>query len=107
MSLEALPFARAGCIGAKMHHPVPLITEEHHVFPLFLQARVFPDVDPDRPSTAHDRTRVNLCGNCHATVHVVIGAIMAGHGDLPKCPRILRKLARQAVDMFQNAQAHA
>lgn len=97
-----LPFASAGCVGAKLHKPVPLITELHHVFPVYLQARVWADVDPARPQTAHNKDRINLCGNCHASVHVLLDAMLAAK-TLPKAPRKLVTFAMRGLAAYHAA----
>jgi len=97
-----LPFATAGCIGAKVHRPKPLITEQHHIFPVYLQARVWSDVDPARPATAHTKDKVMLCGNCHATVHMVLDALLRDEVP-PKAPRKLVAIAKSGWDIYRAA----
>lgn len=100
---RTVPFAQAGCVGAKIHRPKPLVSELHHVFPLYLQARVWDDVNPDRPSTAHDTERVALCGNCHSTVHTVITDLVASRQAPPRVAPKLMAIAAEALELYRKA----
>jgi len=100
---RALPFAEHGCVGAKVHRPIPLITEQHHVFPVYLQARVWDDVDPARPSTAHVQEKALVCGNCHATIHVVITALIQGHQPPARVATKLMELAHRGMQLYGEA----
>ncbi len=48
------------CMGSTYHSPMPLLTERHHVFPMYLSALLGQPINP---------TRVPLCGTEHSTVH--------------------------------------
>lgn len=98
---RTVPFAEAGCILHKTHDPVPSTSELHHTFPVYLQARVWADVDPSKPATAHDKERVPVCGDGHTDTHRAIDAILAGR-PVPKGVGITeRALARQGVARFR------
>jgi hypothetical protein len=101
---RGLPFHTAGCVGAKVHRPMPLISELHHVFPLYLQARIWTDVDSLRPGTAHVKEFATLCGNCHATVHVVIASLLLQQHP-PHAPTKLTGLAYRAIELYAKAKA--
>ncbi len=49
------------CELYKYHAPVPVITQGHHVHPVFLQNRVYGQI--------RDNELKWLCGTCHDTVH--------------------------------------
>lgn len=98
--VRGLAFASFPCVGAGRHRPVPLITEQHHVFPLYLQARIWTDVDATRPSTAHVKEFANVCGNCHATVHVVLAAMLARTTPPAGVARKLVAIARRGFDAY-------
>jgi hypothetical protein len=71
-----LPFAKVGCVLHKRHDPDPSSSELHHVYPLYLQKQRWPDVDPQRPATAHDRERVPACPTGHVDIHRAIDALL-------------------------------
>ena len=55
------------CTGAAYHSPLPLWTERHHVYPMYLSALLgVPDVHLLRP----------LCANCHTRVHHVLAHLI-------------------------------
>ena len=49
------------CELAAYHAPAPVMTEGHHIHPVFLQNRVYGQI--------RDNELKYLCGNCHDAVH--------------------------------------
>jgi hypothetical protein len=102
--LKRAPYTVVGCSIHKTHKPTPNSSELHHVFPLGLQAKVWADVDNDRPSTAHDRDRVPLCGTGHTDVHVAIDALLAGRAKPRGIGVTELALAKEAVRLYNAAR---
>lgn len=98
------PFAKAGCTIHKTHKPTPASSELHHIFPLYLQARVWADVDPNRPSTARNKDRVAVCGTGHSDVHLAIDALLATKRTPRGVGRTERALADLALLRFSDAK---
>lgn len=93
-------FAAAGCVLHRTHAPTPASSELHHVFPLYLQARKFDDVDPNKPATAHDKERVPVCGTGHSDVHLAIDDMLAGRARRAGVGRTEQELALTAIARF-------
>jgi hypothetical protein len=81
--IRRLPFSMVGCIVHQIHLPVPAAVELHHVFPVYLQARIWKTVDPVHPSTARDKERIPVCGSGHTDIHMAIDALI-GKAKPPK-----------------------
>lgn len=101
---KKVPFAQFGCVLHRVHKPVPNRVELHHRFPLYLQAKVWQDVDPGKPATAHDKERIAVCEGGHSDVHIALNAMLLG---APK-PRAIgsaeRREAKVSADRYGNAQ---
>jgi hypothetical protein len=76
-------FRDFGCVLHRSHHPTPNRVELHHRFALYLQAKVWADVEPSRPGTAHDKERIPVCEGGHSDVHQAAAALLAGE-TMPK-----------------------
>lgn len=99
-----VPYAEYGCVLHRKHRPVPSRVELHHRFPMYLQAKVWLDVDPTKPATAHDKERIPVCEGGHSDVHVAINALILG-GPLPKgIGTAERKEARDASARYFTAR---
>jgi hypothetical protein len=105
--VRRLPFGTVGCALHRRHDPDPAASELHHKFPLYLQKRVWPDVDPSRPSTAHDRERVPVCGTGHSDVHLAIDALMEGAPRPIGVGRAEMAMAREAIARLDSANPTA
>lgn len=102
-AIRRVPFAKFPCVLHRNHRPVPSRSELHHRFPLYLQAKVWPDVDPSNPATAHDKERIPVCEGGHTDVHVAINAQLLG-APLPKgVGRAEKTEAAEAVRRFRAA----
>jgi hypothetical protein len=99
--VRRVPFAAGGCALHRRHDPDPASSELHHVFPLYLQARKWPDVDPARPASARDRERVPLCGTGHSDVHLAIDSERAGATRPRGVGRAELALAREAIRRYE------
>jgi hypothetical protein len=97
-----VPFKTFGCVLHRIHKPTPNRVELHHRFALYLQARVWPDVDPTRPQTARDTERIPVCEGGHTDVHVAINAILAG-APMPKGVGRAERLEAQETIARYNA----
>jgi hypothetical protein len=99
-----VPFREFPCVLHRSHKPVPSRTELHHRFPLYLQAKCWPDVDPDRPTSARDKERIPVCEGGHTDVHVAINALLLG-APLPKgVGRAEKTEAAEAVRRFRDSK---
>lgn len=102
--IARVPFNLYGCVLHKTHRPRPSRVELHHRFPMYLQAKVWLDVDPTKPATAHDKERIPVCEGGHSDVHVTINALILG-GPIPKgVGTTERKEARDAVSRYTTAR---
>ncbi len=63
-------FDERPCRCVKHHRPVPLITEQHHVFPAGVQEELFGRV--------RDRELLPLCASSHRNLHRVLDRLLAG-----------------------------
>jgi hypothetical protein len=98
-----VPFDKFPCVLHRTHRPRPHRAELHHRFALYLQARVWSDVDPNRPGTAHDTERIPVCEGGHTDVHVAINALLIG-APVPKGVGRAELLeARETVRRFTEA----
>ncbi len=91
------------CVAHRIHLPRPVLAELHHLFPLYLQHRVWASVDPMRPSTARVTERVPICPTGHSDVHAALDALLLGS----KVPRGVGRgelaLAKRAMEMYERA----
>lgn len=80
------------------HIPLVTRTQGHHVYPVYLQNRVFGKiVIPEL---------IWLCGNCHDSTHEWISWLLReAREPLPAPPPRARALASQTYDWFTAAQA--
>ncbi len=99
------PFAQVGCTLHKSHKPRPSTSELHHRFPVYLQAQVWPDVDPTRPGTAHVKDRIPVCSDGHNDVHVALNALIAKGPRHAGVGRAEQAEAKRAFDLFEAAKA--
>lgn len=77
---------------------VPSVTQAHHVFPVYLQHRLWGEV--------RDRTLLHLCGTCHDNVHAWLYWITGERAHpLPTPPARARLLAVKARDLYLTAAA--
>lgn len=76
----------------------PSVTQGHHVFPVYLQNRIYGRITI--PTLAY------LCGTCHDNVHAVLYALM-GERRLPDPmpPARARAMAQRAFDWYTEAVA--
>lgn len=104
-AIRRVSFKDFGCVLHRTHKPVPNRVELHHRFPLYLQAQVWPDVEPSRPSTAHDTERVPACEGGHTDIHITINAILVG-APMPKgAGRAEVAEAQEALRRYKDAAA--
>lgn len=77
------------------HHPVTVYNEQHHIFPEYLQKRVWGET--------RDKEKVSICATGHNTVHGAITAFL----DTGIWPRYAtgktRDLAKQAIIRYERA----
>ncbi len=84
--------SRLPCVMGKDHRPVPRFTELHHVFPMYLQKRVW--------GAVRDQTKEPTCGNHHTLVHEAIDHY-EGFGEWPKwCRGETRDMAERGWKMY-------
>lgn len=83
-----LPWEHAPCQCVKEHTPVPVLTEQHHVYPQGEQIKAHGSVT--------DQDRVALCSTGHHNVHAYIDATLAGK-PLPRINPYLRDVALRGV----------
>lgn len=69
------------CAIHSMHGPKPRITQLHHVFPIELQKRVWPDADRDGPLRA--KLVLPVCGTGHDNIHALIRLLEQHDGRWP------------------------
>lgn len=86
--ITMLPWEQAPCQCVKDHTPVPVLTEQHHVYPQAAQIAVYGRVV--------DQERVSLCSTGHHNVHAYIDATLAGK-PLPRINPHLRSVALRGV----------
>lgn len=83
-----LPWDRAPCRCVKEHTPVPVLTEQHHVYPQAEQIRAH--------GAVVDQERVSLCSTGHHNVHAYITATLDG-APVPRINAYLRDVALRGV----------
>lgn len=77
---------------------VPVITQGHHVYPVYLQNRVYGRIQ--------DPTLVFLCGTCHDSVHAWLYFLLGDRKrPLTTVPPRARALAQKAADWYWKAKA--
>lgn len=94
--ITMLPWHEAPCQCAKSHTPVPVLTEQHHVYPKSEQIKAHGSVT--------DQERVALCSTGHHNVHAYINATLAGK-PLPRINSYLRDVALRGVAKIQTGRA--
>lgn len=106
---QRAPFAQIGCAAHKHSKRSggdhPGFSEKHHIFPLSLQARVWPGVNRDEVGTIRDRQIVALCGNGHTDVHAGIDALLADKRMPPGVGLIEKQIAQSGVTRYKKALA--
>lgn len=90
------------CIVHKAHSPKQAISQLHHVFPIYLQQKVWPDATREHP---HVPLLIPVCGTGHDTIHYFIDLIQAAK-DLPGGRWNEKGWAIKAVMMFEKALAN-
>ena len=98
----------APCVVHPHHHPLAATRELHHVFPLELQKKIWPEVTRDDPATVHDKTLIAVCGTGHNNIHFALSALLADSGLLERPYAVDRgewALAQDALRRYQEAQS--
>lgn len=76
----------------------PCVTEGHHVYPQYLQQRVY--------GSTTDTTRVFLCSTCHDNVHAWLYWLLGERQKpSPEAPARAKALAVRAHTWYTEAQA--
>lgn len=79
------------------HNPITVINEGHHIFPQYLQIKVWGEV--------RDNRKANICATAHNTVHYGIEHYLA-NGVFPAHVRgKTRALAQLGIDRYHEALA--
>lgn len=102
--IKTAPFAKVGCVLHRIHIPRPMVSQMHHAFPKYLQARALGITEERLVVDARfDRTTIPVCGTDHDTLHHLIDAAL--RGDQPAGGRgAMRKWAQYAVNRFNVAK---
>lgn len=78
------------------HSPITIVNERHHIFPVYLQKRVWGE--------ERVNTRANICSTGHNTVHYAIDYYFK-HGSWPaNVVGKTRDLAQRAVALYEEAR---
>lgn len=93
--ITTLPWLEAPCQCVTGHTPVPVLTEQHHVYPQGEQIKVYGRVV--------DQERVPLCSTGHHNVHVYITAVL-NQKPLPRINPYLRDVALRGVAKIRQGQ---
>jgi len=88
------------CVLHGTHSPRNVISELHHVFPVYLQAKVWPD------GKVRDPEKRPICSTSHNTVHYGLSYVLE-HGTWPTdCARgSAHDLAAEGLRRYQAALA--
>jgi hypothetical protein len=75
------------------------------VFPLYLQTRVWPEVQ-NEASRAKNKMRISACATGHNTIHFLIDYYME-FGDWPEHPKRTSEVhwAKMAIKLYEDAKA--
>lgn len=85
------------CTLHKVHTPPTVINEGHHIFPEYLQARVWGET--------RDKRKQVICATTHNSVHHAIDTFLR-HGVWPKEVRgSARALAKLGIQRYNEALA--
>ena len=99
MLQEATRDARAADLPCKLythHAPRVVRTQGHHVFPMYLQRRVWGEV--------RDETLMWLCGTCHDSVHEWLGWLLGEtRRPNPEPGRYAKAEAEATLNLYQAA----
>ena len=95
LSPLAVPQSQEPCWLHLNHHPITVFNERHHVFPEYLQRRVY--------GRTLDQEKRSICSTGHNTVHGAITYFL-DNGTWPKYARgKTRELAQEAITRYQSA----
>lgn len=75
---------------------VPVITQGHHVYPVFLQNRKYGQIQ--------DGTLQFLCGTCHDSVHAWLYWLLGERAQPAPTPPRARLLAQRAYDWYVSVE---
>lgn len=99
-----IPYRPRGCALHKAHDPTPLILQQHHVFPKYLQAQAYGIPERELLLDARfDSETVDVCGTGHDSIHDIIRRMLDAQKQLPKRPAEII-FAREAIDRYQHAR---
>jgi hypothetical protein len=90
-----VPAREQPCRMHRLHLPVPVASELHHPFPLYLQRRIWGEI--------RDLERIPLCGTGHSDVHYAIDALLLGRRIPQGVGRSELEMAREALRRFHLA----
>ncbi len=85
-------YAEKPCVLHKYHAPEPVMTEGHHIHPVFLQNRLYGKIQ--------DNILKYLCSNCHDAVHAWLYWLLGERREPPKVGRFAKEEAQRTYDWF-------
>ena len=86
------PWAERPCELYKRHAPIPTLTEGHHIHPVFLQNRLYGNIQ--------DNTLKYLCSNCHDSVHEWLYWLLGQRKNEPRVGRLAKAEAERTYAWF-------
>lgn len=87
----------APCELHTSHSPITIVNERHHIFPLYLQTRVWGEVQ--------DQRKMVICSTAHNTVHFAIEYYFKNNKWPVNVVGKTRDLAELAITRYQEALA--
>lgn len=88
------PFRDHNCELVQYHAPEPSVVEYHHTKPVFLQNRLYGNIQygPD----------LWLCANCHDSVHEWIYWLIGMRNNMPHVGRAAKAEAERTVEWYRS-----
>lgn len=88
------PWASRPCELVTYHAPKPTITEGHHIHPVFLQNRLYGNIQ--------DNELKYLCANCHDSVHEWLYWLLGARKRKPVVGRAAKLEASNTYRWFES-----
>lgn len=92
VAVNRAPWIERPCELVSYHAPTPTLTEGHHIHPVFLQNRLYGNIQ--------DNTLKYLCSNCHDSVHEWLYWILGNRRLEPKVGRVAKAEAVQTFNWY-------
>lgn len=85
-------YAEKPCALVAYHAPTPVMTEGHHIHPVYLQNRLYGNIQ--------DNELKYMCSNCHDAVHAWLYWIMGERRQPPNIGRAAKAEAERTYAWF-------